>query len=91
MMANATYRPQSASVAWQTVEFFRRRPDDELWSTDVVTKFGGHPDQVAVTLRQAVKTGLLAVRHESRGSQGGARAVYSAGPVLLAELAGEPA
>jgi hypothetical protein len=77
-----SYQPQRASVAWQVVEFFRRAPDDELWSSDVVLKFGGHPDQVAVTLRPAVKAGLLSVRHESRGETGGVRGVYTAGPAL---------
>jgi len=77
-----SYQPQRASVAWQVVEFFRRAPDDELWSSDVVLKFGGHPDQVAVTLRPAVKAGLLSVRQESRGELGGVRGVYTAGPAL---------
>ena len=66
----------------RVVEWFRECPDEELYSQDIATKFGGHPYQVAARLRPCVAAGLLSVRKEKRDKAGGVKFVYSAGPAL---------
>lgn len=66
----------------RVVEWFKANPDEDLYSQDIAMKFGGHPHQVAVSLRPCVAAGLLAVRKEKRDEAGGVKFVYSAGPAL---------
>jgi hypothetical protein len=75
------------SLAWCVVEFFRRNPDEWLYTDDIALRWELPPGRrVPQALRPAVADGLLLVQRVNRepGSGGGYRLVYSAGPKLLA-------
>lgn len=54
-----TYKAREGSVAWNVIEFFRRRPDEELTTLDVVVKFNAREKSVRIALDPAIEAGLI--------------------------------
>jgi len=77
-------RPHRPRVQFAVCLFLAANPEESLWTTDIVAKFGGNPKHVGERLRYAIKQGYIAKRQDDEGYlPGRPRCVYSAGPELL--------
>jgi hypothetical protein len=75
-------KTRAMTLRERVVVFFARNPSEELTTHDIVEKFGASDTRSAKqSLRQAVYVGVLRFDW-----QPGVIGVYSAGPVLRAEV-----